>query len=150
MPFTHNFFKSPTALHELGLSCHEISVLSYLIRLCGTKDTCYPRQDTIAQHAGMSVAKVKNVLTYLRDERGYISWRNTNRSNSYLIHAGKIQDDAEYTRKPVNTDSYGMAIKKPEADNFAEVPIAAPDESVPQPNQTMNTADQFFNDIKQT
>lgn len=89
-----NFFKTPNAIFECGLTPTEYMVYSYLVCRAGANEKCWPSVATIAKHCNVSVNTVRKAIRSLI-EQGFIKrvmtkkqmrngrWRQDN--NEYYI-----------------------------------------------------------------
>ena len=102
------FFKTRNAIYSYGLGCRELAVYSYLRSRVGSKDTCWPSMQTIANACNCSdttahkavdelehIGFIRKVPTYATDRKG----RRQQCNNTYYILPMPPPDRRPITRK---------------------------------------------------
>ncbi len=66
---TENFYILPNNIFNLRLHPIQFAIYSYLVSCAGSKLTCYPRQETIADKTGIGISSAQKHLKILEQRK---------------------------------------------------------------------------------
>ncbi len=66
---TEQFYMLPNNIFDLRLHPIQFAIYSYLVSCAGSKLTCYPRQETIADKTGIGISSAQKHLKILEQRK---------------------------------------------------------------------------------
>ncbi len=105
---TENFYILPNNIFDLRLHPIQFAIYSYLVSCAGSKLTCFPRQETIADKTGVGISSVQKHLKLL-EQRQLIEIAKHDSGSKYRNHVYSLLslDNPEVYR---DVDAVGLPL----------------------------------------